>query len=53
MPFRKRRDGSYLSPSGKVWTESQVKLYYATHGFEDKPRKKTPDFRTKKRSLHE
>lgn len=29
MPFRKRKDGKYVSPSGRVMTEAQVKAYYA------------------------
>jgi hypothetical protein len=35
MPFVKR--GKYFySPSGRKYTEKQVKLYYATNGFERK-----------------
>lgn len=33
MPFTKQKNGKYKSPSGKEYTESQVKLYYATDGF--------------------
>jgi hypothetical protein len=29
MPFRKRADGKYVSPSGKIMTEKQVQAYYA------------------------
>jgi len=33
MPFKKRSDGKYVSPSGKVFTKKQVQMYYATDGF--------------------
>jgi len=34
MPFTKiPGTNKYKSPSGKVFTEKQVKLYYATDGF--------------------
>ena len=32
MPFEKRGK-YYYSPSGRKYTEKQVKLYYATNGF--------------------
>ena len=37
MPF-KRIPGTnkYKSPSGKIWTPKQVKLYYVTKGFKKK-----------------
>lgn len=38
MPFRKVK-GGYKSPSGKKYTPKQVRAYYATKGFERKPRK--------------
>jgi hypothetical protein len=44
MPFKKivkgKEKGKYKSPSGRVFTKKQVKLYYATEGFKKKPRKK-------------
>ena len=44
MPFTKIRSGKnkgkYRSPSGRIFTEKQVKLYYATEGFKKKPKKK-------------
>ncbi len=40
MPFLKVGPNRYRSPSGKIWTKKQIKLYYATHGFKDKPKKR-------------
>lgn len=40
MPFKSIGNGKYKSPSGKVWTKKQVALYYATNGFEKKPKYK-------------
>ncbi len=44
MPFTKissgKDKGKYKSPSGKVFTKSQVEMYYATDGFKNKPKKK-------------
>jgi len=39
MPFKKIGPNKYVSPSGRVYTAKQVKLYYATEGFTRKPRK--------------
>ena len=39
MPFKKIGKNKYRSPSGKIYTEKQVKLYYATEGFTKKPKK--------------
>ncbi len=36
MPFKKIRKNKYKSPSGRTFTEAQVKLYYATDGFKNK-----------------
>lgn len=33
MPFTRISKNKYVSPSGKVFTKKQVKLYYATKGF--------------------
>lgn len=51
MPFKKISKGMYKSPSGKKFTEKQVRLYYATEGFTKKkgggdypPKKKKDDF---------
>lgn len=37
MPFKKitkgKDRGKYKSPSGRVFTKKQVKLYYSTNGF--------------------
>lgn len=38
MPFKKRGK-HYVSPSGKKYTAKQVRLYHATRGFRDKPKK--------------
>lgn len=40
MPFIKQTDGTYRSPSGRKFTKAQVKLYYATNGFEKSKIKK-------------
>lgn len=40
MPFKKLPSGKYKSPSGKVWTNSQVQAYYATEGFKKPVKKK-------------
>lgn len=43
MPFTKITSGpdkgKYRSPSGRIYTEKQVRAYYATHGFEREPDK--------------
>jgi hypothetical protein len=39
MPFKKTGPNKYKSPSGKTFTKKQVKLYYATNGFQNKPRR--------------
>jgi len=40
MPFKKNKSGTYTSPSGKKYTEEQVKMYYATQGFKNSKKKK-------------
>lgn len=40
MPFKKVGKNKYISPSGKVFTRKQVKLYYATRGFLEKPKRR-------------
>jgi hypothetical protein len=44
MPFKKitsgPNKGKYKSESGKLFTEAQMKAYYATDGFKRKPKKK-------------
>lgn len=43
MPFSKIKQGKdkgkYKSPSGRVFTAKQVKLYHATKGFKNAKRK--------------
>jgi len=43
MPFTKiksgKNKGKYRSPSGRIFTLKQVKLYHATKGFKKKPKK--------------
>jgi hypothetical protein len=34
MPFTKIGPNKYRSPSGRIFTEKQVKMYYATGGFQ-------------------
>ena len=36
MPFKKIGKNKNVSPSGRVFTDAQVKLYYATDGFKKK-----------------
>ena len=48
MPFTKIGENQYKSPSGRIFTEKQVKLYYATDGFKKSP-KKPRGLRPKKR----
>jgi len=40
MPFTKISKNKYKSPSGRIFTAKQVKLYYATKGFKKKPKRK-------------
>jgi len=44
MPFKKiasgKNKGKYKSPSGRIFTASQVRLYYATGGFKKKPKRR-------------
>lgn len=40
MPFTKVGANDYTSPSGRHFTKKQVQMYYATHGFKDKPKGK-------------
>ena len=39
MPFKKVGPNKYKSPSGRIYTEKQVKAYYATRGFVKEPKK--------------
>jgi len=47
MPFKKVGANKYRSPSGKIFSLKQLKLYYATDGFE-KGKKKNKSKRKKK-----
>lgn len=44
MPFKKistgKNKGKYKSPTGRVFTQGQVKKYYATDGFKKRGRTK-------------
>jgi uncharacterized protein YaiI (UPF0178 family) len=40
MPFTKVGKNKYKSPSGRIFTEKQVKMYYATGGFKNKKKSK-------------
>ena len=39
MPFKKIGKNKNQSPSGRVFTDAQVRLYYATNGFKKSPKK--------------
>lgn len=41
MPFKKVGANKNVSPSGRVFTDKQVKMYYATDGFKRKPKRTT------------
>ncbi len=49
MPFKKVSNNKYVSPSGRVFTQKQVKLYYATDGFKKSKLSKNNRKRRKKR----
>jgi len=59
MPFTKVGKNKNVSPSGRVFTDKQVKLYYATDGFKNmdeeemKPVKKNIKSKMKKKDLVE
>lgn len=42
MPFKKVGKNKNVSPSGRVFTDKQVKLYYATDGFKKSKITKKP-----------
>ena len=42
MPFKKIGENKNQSPSGKVFTDKQVRYYYATDGFTKKPKNLRP-----------
>lgn len=50
MPFKKLANGTYVSPSGKVWTAAQVKAYHAGK-FDHPPQKKSPPNGPQRRTL--
>ena len=39
MPFKKIGKNKYQSPSGRVFSDAQVRLHYATDGFKKSPKK--------------
>ena len=52
MPFKKVGRNKYKSPSGRTWTERQMKAYYATDGFtkgKTKAKKRKTKRKTKKK----
>ena len=49
MPFKKVGKNKNVSPSGKVFTDKQVKLYYATDGFKKSMLSKSRRRRKKKK----
>jgi len=51
MPFKKVGKNKNVSPSGKMFTDKQVKMYYATGGFSpEKIKKYQLDKKKKKKS---
>jgi hypothetical protein len=50
MPFKKVGKNRNVSPSGRVFTDKQVRLYYATDGF-TKDIKKPAGLRPAKRYI--
>jgi len=42
MPFKKIGENKNQSPSGKVFTDKQVRYYYLTDGFTKKPKNLRP-----------
>jgi len=40
MPFKKLKNGKYQSPSGRTYTQAQVKAYYAKKGKKGGKRKR-------------
>lgn len=40
MPFKKTPKGTHKTPSGRTYTQKQMRAYMATGGFKRKPRKK-------------
>jgi len=44
VPFNKiksgKHKGKYKSPTGRVFSKDQVKMYHATDGFKKNPKKK-------------
>ena len=49
MPFTKVGKNKNVSPSGREFTDAQVRLYYATDGFKKKPKRSTKLKRKRKR----
>jgi hypothetical protein len=49
MPFDKVGPNKNVSPSGRVFTDAQVKLYYATDGFKKSKLSKSRRKKRKKR----
>ena len=50
MPFTYIGNGKYRSPSGRIFTAKQVRLYYATNGFTKKRRKRAAQKARKRKS---
>ena len=50
MPFEKVGPNKNVSPSGRVFTDAQVKLYYATDGFKKSKLSKSRRKKRKKES---
>ena len=49
MPFKKVGKNKNVSPIGRIFTDAQVKLYYATDGFKKSKKSKLSKSRRRKR----
>lgn len=49
MPFKKVGPNKNVSPSGRVFTDKQVKLYYSTDGFKKSKLSKSSRKRRRKK----
>lgn len=48
MPFKKIGKNKYVSPSGRKFSAAQVKLYYASDGFDKKKMKGLSNYKKSK-----
>lgn len=50
MPFKKVGRNKNMSPSGKMYTDKQKKMYYATDGFKRKSKRRKKLTKSKMRN---